>query len=165
MTDSRVRWKRKESRMKMTCWWAFVGALFLFTAPAFAQSGVSEPDRAAFLQGQLDTEQAHGVGNTLAASCGGYASIINSPYYRPTLVIPVECDQFWTFVEVFGPRFWYLRVYPGVQASFGNVYDRGAFHSYGRILDESDHEHIRRAPRHDRGEAHAVINARVVRRF
>jgi hypothetical protein len=168
MTGNGVLRKREEGRVgkRMTFWGGFVVALFLFNAPAFAQSGVSDPDRAAFLQGQLETEQAHSVGNMLAASCGGYASIINSHYYRPTLIIPVECDEFWTFVEVFGPRFWYVREYPRVQASLGGFYDRGAFHSYGLTLDERDNrERFRRAPRHDRGENHAIINVRGVRRF
>jgi hypothetical protein len=146
----------------MTFWGAFVVALFLFTAPAFAQSGVSDPDRAAFLQGQLDTEQAHGVGNTHAASCGGYASIINSPYYRPTLIIPVECDQFWTFVEVFGPRFWYLRVYPGVQASFGGVYDRGAFHSFPATTTTRPRRGSRR---HQRARRPQILSELVPRRI
>jgi hypothetical protein len=133
----------------MRLWCAFVMALFLFlfTAPAFAQSGVSDSDRAAFLQGQLDAKPAEGVGQTLAASCGGYASIINSPSYRPTLIVPVECDQFWTFVEIFGPRFWHPRVYARVRGSLAGVYDRGSFHSYGWTRDEDDHEYFRRPPK------------------
>jgi hypothetical protein len=139
----------------MSLWCAFVVALFLCAAPALAQSGVSDTERAAFLQGQLDAKQAEGVGKTLAASCGVYASIINSPSYRSTLIIPIECDQFWTFVEIFGPRFWHRRVYPGVRRSFGGVYDRSSFHSYGWTRDEHDHEYFRRPPK----------TAPVVRRF
>jgi hypothetical protein len=131
----------------MRCWRTFIVAVSLFTAPAFAQSGISDSEQAAFLQGQLDAGQAESVGNTLVVYCGGYASIINSRYYRPTLVVPAECNQFWTYVEMFGPRFWYHREYPLVRRSFGGFYHRGAFRSYGWIRDEHDHEHIRRPPR------------------
>jgi len=147
----------------MRLWSAFVVALVLFTAPVFAQSGVSDAERGVFLQGQLDTEQAQSIGNTLAAYCGGYASIINSPYYRPSLIVPVECDQFWTYVDIFGPRFWYLRVYPSVRPSFGGAYHRGSFHSYGRIRDGHNHKHFRRPPQHDKSENHARVNVHVVR--
>lgn len=89
---------------------------------------VTQQDEQAFLQGQLDAQQAATVGTRLNSYCDGWATVLNGPYY-PGLAAPNACNQFWTFVSVYGPNFWYPGVYVGIYAGF---YARfGYFQTYG----------------------------------
>ena len=90
---------------------------------------VTQQDEQAFLQGQLDAQQAAMVGTRLDSYCNGWATVINGPGYYPGLVVPPECNQFWTYLGVYGPNFWYPGIYIGLRGGF---YARfGYFQTYG----------------------------------
>jgi hypothetical protein len=102
----------------------------LSVGSAYAQqgSGVPPDDRSAFLQGQMDAQRADVTGTRLSAYCSGYASVITSEHalfmrgVGVYVAYPVECQQFWSYVDIYGPQFWYPRVYVGIYGSFGRNY-------------------------------------------
>lgn len=122
--------------------WAVVLSLVL-SVSAFAQSGsgVTPANREAFLQGQLDAQHAQITGDTLDSYCQGYASSVRAQVMLGWSVAwPVECQQFWTYVDIYGPQFWYSRVYFNIYGSFPLHY--GQWHRYR----ESPYPSYRGAP-------------------
>jgi|SRR5579872_2658545 len=115
---------------------------------------VSVTDKDAFLQGQLDATRAETVGNTLASYCAGYASIMTGPYFRP-IMVPVECQQFWTYVDVYGPMFWYPGYYDRYRPVFYLQF--GHYNRYGWVRTGHDMGYYARPPFHSRGTTGTAV--------
>jgi hypothetical protein len=116
---------------------ALLVTALLSVGTAHAQgSGVPPTDREAFLQGQMDAQRADTTGTRLSSYCSGYASVITSEHalfmrgVGVYVAYPAECQQFWSYVDIYGPQFWYPRVYIGIYGSFGRNY--GHWRTYDR---------------------------------
>ncbi len=110
---------------------ALVGALH-----AQSTSITLPNDQQAFFQGQLDAEQAQVVGGQLSSYCNGYASVTR----YMNVVVPVQCDEFWTYEDIYGPMYWYPRVYIGIRGSFYGNY--GHYRQYGWMRHDGHGNHV-----------------------